>query len=1067
VENVTAQQEELIARLQARDPELFVDWDEHRGLARVIRGNLASEGTGADEEAQPILEAFLEGYGALVTSSDSNSGLALLRRQSDELGWTHLEYQQTYRVSVPGAKAGARRRALAVEVYGSKLVGHVTAQGQLIEVQSSCWREITLEDAPRVLEADLQRILTEAAVQIPGFASVRAEMQKVKEEQFPVMQRPRLAIYPWQNSFRHAWTTFAYGPQEVPDATGLPSRATKLDLGEAFVDAVSGEVFLFLPTRKYVDNPDVGTGLAVTPLGGPFTVRNMNIIRVDSTSTYRLRDTTHARDVFTYDAACSSSWSTKAEIATAITGGTLPVSSDTEGDKNWNTLAADTTTAQRTAGQQAEVDAHFFCGRLYEWHDALQGGRAGWDNGAYSDPPVPPGQPVRMLVHVYDDYPPPGLSNCRSVNAYFDRALIGGRWIPFLAFFDCDPTLTCTAAADRAVDYLAGSKAVVGHEYQHAITDYSFVDGAGNPGLPYPTAPNPEWLSAVHEGLSDVFGCLFAEDFLPVRDVSSAGLYFRNLVYPRDPNAWENRTGGFPCGLGASDMDHFADRNTLNFRYSRGTILAHCAYLMGQGGVHQRSTRLPVLIPSYSLGRETVGGLDVLKAARVWHRALRLYLGNIGTATGIPTNDENVFRTIRNGCVSAASDLYGNGTMEHKTTILAFYAVGLHPAGTNYGADVTFLRWGADWWRSRPFIGIPSPDWSSMDLFINNGGMSEWNALINVVDAMGNPTQFENTVYCRVRNVGDQPANDTQVSFYYAKLGTGVLSWLPVTDKNGVVQTLSIGTLAAGVSNFLDSQQNSPPASASIKWYIPPLAPGETVDHFCLKAVVSASNDVNPHNNETQSNIAYAAYTPAGFRASFLAGNPTEKEIAVELVVDSSLPEGWKVRVPRTQVTLQPRQEELMEIVIDMLDGSDKQLQPPFDGDLTGHVFGSLSGPITGTLSETSWDGSVLKGRVTVHLDDLGTLHGRFEGRVNLLTAEAKGRVDGEFSCLGNEKAHSACVALEACLRPWRRVNVRQLVGDHPIGGLTVQVQLPIPPGRCGIAFPPTGTRVGGGETVT
>jgi len=84
-------------------------------------------------------------------------------------------------VSVPGAKAGARRRALAVEVYGSKLVGHVTAQGQLIEVQSSCWREITLEDAPRVLEADLQRILTEAAVQIPGFASVRAEMQKVKE----------------------------------------------------------------------------------------------------------------------------------------------------------------------------------------------------------------------------------------------------------------------------------------------------------------------------------------------------------------------------------------------------------------------------------------------------------------------------------------------------------------------------------------------------------------------------------------------------------------------------------------------------------------------------------------------------------------------------------------------------------------------------------------------------------------------------------------------------------------------------------------------------------------------
>ena len=205
-------------------------------------------------------------------------------------------------------------------------------------------------------------------------------------------------------------------------------------------------------------------------------------------------------------------------------------------------------------------------------------------------------------------------------------------------------------------------------------------------------------------------------------------------------------------------------------RYERGTILAHCAYLIGQGGVHQRASRSPSLIPVYNLGRQTVNGKNVLKAARIWYRAIEHYFTTHGTTTGIPANDENVFRTLRSSCVSSATDLYGRNSIEHKTTLLAFYAVGLHPTTEVYGADVTFLRWGADWRMSRPYIGISSPDWSSMDLFINNGsGLSEWNAIINVLDSAGIPTQFENKVYCRVRNVGDQPAHDVRVEFFYAK----------------------------------------------------------------------------------------------------------------------------------------------------------------------------------------------------------------------------------------------------------------------------------------------------------
>jgi hypothetical protein len=314
--------------------------------------------------------------------------------------------------------------------------------------------------------------------------------------------------------------------------------------------------------------------------------------------------------VITYDVGGSTSWSSRTEIVSALAAGTLPVSADTDGDKAWTTTASNTTDAQRTASQQPEVDAHYLCGDLYEWYDALSGGRAGWDDGNYSSPPVPD-QPVRVLTHAYDD----GAATSRSVNAYMDRGMSGGNWYAFLAFFDGNPTATCTTPNDRAYDYLAGSRFIVGHEYRHAITDFSFEDAGGNPGLTY-----SGWLAAVHEGLSDVFGTLYAENWLPGPEISAANLVFRNLAYPRDPNAWVNRTGGIPCGLSNHNKDHWDDRNLdSGFQYDRGTIIAHCAYLIGAGGVHQRASRTPVLIPVEGLGHQTVNGRSVLRAARIWY----------------------------------------------------------------------------------------------------------------------------------------------------------------------------------------------------------------------------------------------------------------------------------------------------------------------------------------------------------------------------------------------------------------------------------------------------------------
>lgn len=1051
---ISDEQSKLLQELRATDANSAHDWDDLRGVARFVRGRLTvaplTAGKVDPGTLETVVARLLERYGVVFGPSDLAQTIRLLRTRIDDLGFHHLEYQQVYRRTV------VRRRPIELDVFGSKLIAHFDSVGVLVEVQSSCWSSVSVGDDSKLTVSDLRKAQVIDISRLRGFQELDAQMRERKEQLFPLMQEPQLVVYPWENGFRLAWTSFSFGsiPEEDPGFRQTGRRI--IAFGFLVTDAASGERLVFTRTQAHVDIPDTGTGLGVTPLGGPFTVRNLNIIRVDATNTYQLRDTTHSRDIIVFNAQCNSLW-VYPNVESLIANGTIPRSSDTDGDKNWNAVAATTTTAARQASQQPEVDSSYWVGQVFDWYDAIAGGRAGWDDNQYPNPPVPP-QVINVVSHGYDT----SAGSCRSVNAYHDIQLVSGNWVSMLEFFDGNPTQTCTTANDRAFDFLSGSALVVAHEYTHGITNYSFING-NNPGLPYPQNPSPEWLSAIHEGMSDVMGGLFSGSWLIGQDISTSGTYLRNLAFPRDPNSWENQTGTFPCGLGFGDMDHFADRNLLNFRYSRGTILAHCAYLTGQGGVHQRTSRSPVLIPVRSLGLETRGGKQIRKAARIFYRGLTHYLGNIGATTGIPTNDETVFRTLRNGCVSAAIDIYGYGSFEHLTTVLAWYAVGLQPTGTSYGADVTFLTWGADWWMSRPYVGIPSPDWSSVDLFINNGGTSDWNALINVIDASGNPTQFENIVYCRVRNVGDQPAQNVQVQFFYAKAGTSVVTWTPVTDKAGSIQTLNVGTLAAGVSNFPDSQQNSPPSSASVKWYIPPLGPGETVDHFCLKATAFSLNDVNPTNNEVQSNVAYAPYTPGSpLRIGFYVGNREKKAIGLNVEVRANLPEGWLARIlePTHGIELRPGEERPLTLEVNAGHGAEVKLEPPFDGVVNGQVYGTVSGPFTGALTSVRQMGDRISGELVVNLTEVGSVFGRFDGAVNAATAEIEGRLIGALTCEGTPRSQPACLRVVGCLQPLRHVSVAQLVEGNAVGGVTVQVQVPAPGQKCKYELAPTATRV-------
>lgn len=426
--------------------------------------------------------------------------------------------------------------------------------------------------------------------------------------------------------------------------------------------------------------------------------------------------------------------------------------------------------------QQPEVDAHAICAEIYDWYTAI-GGRVGWDNGEFDTVSVP-NQAIRLIVHGFDDI----KNSTISANARFDGAPVRGKWISYIIFFDGDPTDINRRGAFHS---FARSRALMAHEYQHAVTEFSFKDGHGNPGLSH-----AHWHEAIHEGVSDVFGGLFSGEWLMGQEISPRQEVLRNLAFPRDRDA-----------ASKISFDHYGDRNAEHGEnsksYACGTILAHAAFLMAEGGVHQRTDRNPALIPVKGLGRELRNGIDVYKAALIWYSTLTDFLSNIGAVTGTIRGDERVFLRIRDACVSAAAQLFGKNSCECRTVMLVFYAVGLHPVGTVYGPDLTFLTAGSDWLLSQPYIGIKAPKNASPDLFIRNGRVSNWSAKISR-RRRGAATQIENKVYCRVRNIGDQAATNIKITFEYAKVVDGVAQWFPMKDKNGIVQSLRLTRLPAG-----------------------------------------------------------------------------------------------------------------------------------------------------------------------------------------------------------------------------------------------------------------------------
>ena len=191
---------------------------------------------------------------------------------------------------------------------------------------------------------------------------------------------------------------------------------------------------------------------------------------------------------------------------------------------------------------------------------------------------------------------------------------------------------------------------IAGHEMTHGVTQYEA-------GLTYSNESG-----ALNESMSDVFGAmveLYARGGTVTSDTWKIGeqAYTPNtagdaLRYMDNPHLAGN--GGYTSD---DDPDHYAERYTGTADsggvHINSGIGNKALYLAAAGGTHHRSG-------------VTVTGMGTTDAAKIWYRALTIYM----------TSGTN-FAGARTAMLNSATDLFGATSTQYNTTAAAWCAVGV------------------------------------------------------------------------------------------------------------------------------------------------------------------------------------------------------------------------------------------------------------------------------------------------------------------------------------------------------------------------------------------------------
>ncbi|UCG70246.1 MAG: hypothetical protein JSV09_04315 [Thermoplasmata archaeon] len=836
MENVSLEQRRLIERLQSRDEKVEIRWNDPRGVAAVIKGNL---GDWKGEEPETLLNSWVTIYGPLIGPTDIID---------------NYEYSGTSESKDGNLRIRAQQKFFDVPVYGATLLLFLNRDRGIYRVQSGFYRDIddslkspiktvldvkdTIDRLSKTLEERLEKD-SEGLEFAQMVKERKLELPEWIMEQFPLTSTPKLWLYPTKENFRIVYRVTAYQSIEWLDVAGLVKKS--VENADIVIDALSSEIIKegAIFGMAYTDTN--GDGLStLQDSNGNYFVRPLIIVR-DNNGVLFLVNRSNTPHIITHDAGGTSAG------LEAMFQNNTNISEDPDG--HWNQTTTSCSPTDRRDSQQPETDGHFNAERSLQFYNNL--GWLGFDNGQWGAHCI-----IRVAAHIGMDY-----------NAFFWRYIDNNnKHHGYVAFYDG----YCTGGVISA-DFMAGDEGTFAHEYQHAITYFGVKHGTGDPGY----LEIDGWHRAIHEGLSDSFAGL-RTGIWDMPGIWPNGVVrntkpFRRIAYPRSNDTLGN----------SSYCDHYDDRGSANDPYFNSSILSHAAFLAGEGGLHERATRSAIYIPVVGVGRAEI--------AEIIHDAV-----TDGKFDGIPSNNNegNTMIEAANFILDSAVEITGSTrSCTYAMLRRALYAVGLYPydAAYNrltYGGEVCMIPQTYKWKFSQPYLDFPPDLYRSPDLFININGIQEYDVKVD----------RENNLFVRVRNIGDQVVNDIRVRFYYRLYGTSlppsVTQWTPCEDSAGNDCIVDIPSIPAGQMNFTDV--DNPPADQSVSWYIDPALILEGLDHFGVRAEIEFTGVTPPNNdndciNAVESNIGYEVIDE---RRCSLLGILTALLLATFLVRIGTMPGG-------------------------------------------------------------------------------------------------------------------------------------------------------------------------------
>jgi Zn-dependent metalloprotease len=1012
IKNINATQKRVLAKLHKQKPKLTIRWNEDKGVASLIEDQLIS--WKEIKEPENIISAVLRKFGPLIGPRDV------------------LENHRV--VSIKKTKRGFRVQACQLKqgmvIYGAALVVFGDQEHGIYRIQSSFWRNVKITANKKLDEKTLQEhLLRQLPRQLRSARFQRTWKRKEKPEpytleHFPLATKPTLYLYPVKKGFHHAYHLYAYQQTKWVGVDGI-ARPT-FDRSELMVDAATGRILWTEPSKEGMAYTDtVGDGKStLQDASNNYLVRLLHTVQEDSAD-YFLINRTNTPQIITHDAG-----GTDSGIVNKLKNDT-DISKDA--NNHWNQTTTSCNATNRRDSQQPEVDGHFNAEQTWNFYHNL--GYDGFDDGGWGAH-----CPIRVVAHI-------GMDSNAYFSKYsvFDADLNQDKYYGYICFYDG----SCTGTTID-FDFMAGDPIVFAHEYQHAITFFGATKADGTPGHLY----GNDWLGAIREGYSDAFGCLqrglWVNPAFWREGALRSGQPFRRIEYPRSTNT---HLGDWFCDH-YDDVGLYATMTTStgfksSKKYFLSTLLSHVAYLTGQGGIHERTSRAAELIPVVSIGRE--------KTAEIFLTALTQYFSNI------PTNKagETLIEAARY-LLDAAEQIGGNQrSCEYVMMRRALYAVGLYPYDNSYnkqtyGGEACMLPWTIAWQYSRPYLGFPALWYQSPDLFINNNGSSQYNAIVGQ----------ENKLFARVRNIGDQDLANIRVRFFFRPVGTNLPAsssqWMPCQTQAGTDCILDIPLLPAGSMNFTDP--NNPPADQGVDWYLDPSIVTTNVDHFCVRAVIeftgpTPANHDNDCPNYVQSNIQFETLDAGdGFKIAIVVQNWLDETVPLDLKIEHSLPKGVDLKYlgikPWKDIVLNYGKEQVLKWYVSTPKRMSETLLPPYDGTIKGKVYGKVSGPFEGQISQIIQKRSVkatntikIEATIAGTLGILARLTGRLYGELDLKNRTIHGRIIGNINFRGTRHSISPEMAIKGRIAPTRAIHFTQLVAGKPVGGVTVNVKLRNPEG--------------------